>query len=123
MTAKILVTAIGQHIIAGVKSVTERDTEKLVAYWLTEPRLINYISTEEGTQLRLGSTCPVGVTTEYALAESFVVSILDPTEEMAEYYNKEVNPEPVKAAIEQQDYEEVINDNTAVTPVVIEGEE
>ena len=43
MAIKVLINSIGQHIIADVKSVTNRETEELVAYWVTEPRRVVYI--------------------------------------------------------------------------------
>ena len=97
MTVKILMTAVGQHLIADVKSVTNRDTEELLAYWLTEPRMITYMQAEDGTAVRLSSPCPVAITTEYSVAKDHIAAILDPTEAILEHYNKEVNPEPVVA--------------------------
>ena len=95
MSTKILINALGQHLIADVKSVTNRETEELLAYWLTEARLVNYLPAEEGTSIRLTSPCPIAVTTEYSIAKDHIVSVLEPTAEMLEHYLAEVNPEPV----------------------------
>ena len=101
MAVKILINALGQHTIADVKQVTNKETEELVAYWLREPRLISYRSTEEGQiNIDLGSTCPVGVTTEYAVSHHHIVSILDPTKSMLEKYLEIVDPEPSTATLE-----------------------
>lgn len=116
MAVKVLINQIGQHIIAEVKSVTNRDTEELVAYWVTEPRSVIYSASEDGsTNIRLTSPCPVGITTEYAIAAPHIVSVLDPTEEMELYYDKEVNPEPANIEVgEPPTFDEVVNDNTEV---------
>ena len=95
MSVKILINAIGQQLIADVKSVSNRETEELIAYWVTEPRAISYQASEEGASIRLSSPCPVAVTTEYSIAKDHIVTVLDPTAEMLEYYTNEVNPEPV----------------------------
>ena len=99
MSVKILINAIGQQLIADVKSVSNRETEELIAYWVTEPRAISYQASEEGASIRLSSPCPVAVTTEYTIAKDHIVSVLDPTAEMLDYYNKEVNPAPVAVDI------------------------
>ena len=77
-------TAVGQHLIADVKSVTNRETDELLAYWLTEPRMITYMQSEEGTAVRLSSPCPVAITTEYSVAKDHIAAILDPTEAVQE---------------------------------------
>ena len=114
MATKVLINSIGQHIIADVKSVTNRETEELVAYWVTEPRRVVYVGQEDGTtSISLASTCPIAITTEYAIQASDIVTVLDPTEEMAGYYEKEVNPEPANVVVgEAPSFEEVVNDNT-----------
>lgn len=100
MTAKILINRLGQHIIAGVKQV-ERTVEggdnELVAYWLTEPRVIIYNTNAEGeTTIGFGALCPVAENNEFAYAESFVVSILDPVDAVAERYETLVYAPPAQ---------------------------
>ena len=122
MTVKILMTAVGQHLIADVKSVTNRDTEELLAYWLTEPRMITYMQAEDGTAVRLSSPCPVAITTEYSVAKDHIASILDPTEAILEHYNKEVNPEPVVADLSPE-VKTPVADPTKGAEAVAEAEE
>ena len=100
MSAKILINRLGQHIIAGVKQV-ERTVEggdnELIAYWLTEPRVITYSINEEGdTAIGFGAVCPVAENNEFAYAESFVVSILDPVPAVAERYETLVYAPPAQ---------------------------
>ena len=42
MTVKVLVTAIGQHIVADVKQVENKETKEVIAYWITNPRTVSY---------------------------------------------------------------------------------
>lgn len=113
MAIKVLISALGQHLIADVKSVSNRETEELVAYWVTEPRSVSYLAGENGdVNIRLGSPCPIAITTEYGIASSHIVSVLDPNEQILEYYNREVNPEPSNVVVgEAPTFEEVVSDN------------
>ena len=51
MAVKVLVNQIGQHIIADTKQVTRKDNEELVAYWVSEPRVIAYGRDEENNNV------------------------------------------------------------------------
>ena len=79
MSIKVLITALGQQIIADVKQVENSETNELLAYWLREPRLISYVPNEaqDGVSVRFGSTCAVAVTTVSSARADHVVSILD----------------------------------------------
>ena len=109
MAVKILVNNLGQHTIADVQQVSNKETEELIAYWVKEPRIISYRQAEEGPGLAIdmSSPCPVGVTTEYAIRADFVVSILDPIAEIEAKYVEVVNGvAPAPAAEEEAPAEE-----------------
>ena len=40
MAIKVLVNQLGQHFVADVKQVTNEETKELIAYWVTDARLI-----------------------------------------------------------------------------------
>lgn len=102
MAVKILVNNLGQHIIADVKQVTNKETEELVAYWVREPRQIVYRPAEEGGLIiDMSPTCPVAVTTEHAIRADSIVSILDPVESVEERYMELINPAPSEVAVEE----------------------
>ena len=108
MSVKILINSVGQHLIADVKQVTNKETEELVAYWVREPRMIHYKPSEDGQiTVDLGSPCPVGVVTEYAIKENCIASILDPIPDILSRYNEIVNPEPQGVVAELESPEEV----------------
>ena len=48
MSIKVLINAIGQHLIADVKQVENSETNEVLAYWLREPRLISYSADDQG---------------------------------------------------------------------------
>ena len=40
MSIKVIVTAIGQHVIADIKQIENKETNELVGYWLENPRMV-----------------------------------------------------------------------------------
>lgn len=93
MSIKVLINAIGQHMIADVKQVENTETNEVIAYWLREPRLISYTADEQGqVSVRFVTTCTVAVTTEYSVSASHIVSILDPREDVLEAYRAAAFP-------------------------------
>lgn len=110
MSIKVLINAIGQHLIADVKQVENSETNEVLAYWLREPRLISYSADENGgVQVRFVTTCHVGVTTEYSVRADHIVSILDAREDVLEAYRAAAFPtveDAVTAAVEVAEEEE-----------------
>ena len=94
MTVKILVTAIGQQIIAGVKQIENKETKELVGYWLSQPRLVQYQRDEDGqVGVNFGAYCLVSDENEFSLRSDHVVAILEPRDDVVEGYKKLVFPE------------------------------
>ena len=94
MTVKILVTAIGQQIIAGVKQIENKETKELVGYWLSQPRLVQYQRDEEGqVGVNFGAYCLVSDENEFSLRSDHVVAILEPRQDVVDGYTKLVFPE------------------------------
>jgi hypothetical protein len=96
MSTKILVNSLGQHIIADVKTVTNKETNELLAYWVKSPRVISYRGNEDGTvSIDFIDYCPVGSSLEFSIASHHIVSILDAKAEVEERYLEIVTPNPV----------------------------
>ena len=94
MTVKILVTQVGQQLIADTKQVTRKDTEDLVAYWVTDPRVVVYSRNEdESVAVRFQPYCFVSDEREFSIKESFIVSILEPRADVADAYLAKVAPQ------------------------------
>lgn len=110
MAIKVLVSAIGQQIIADVKQVENKETKEVVGYWLTEPRIVSYQSDEEGNVgVNFGAYCLVSNESEFSIRAEHIVTILEPREEVIERYTTIVTPETVEgeAATEVVAEEEV----------------
>ena len=77
MAVKVLVSAIGQHIIADVKQIENKETNDVVGYWLENPRVVLYNRTEEaeGVSIGFANYCIVSDEQSFSIkAEHIVVS-------------------------------------------------
>ena len=96
MTVKVLVNSIDQNIIAGVRQVTNTETEEVVAYWVREPRLISYVADPENEgqiSIRFVPLCIASDESEYSIRAESIVSILEPKAAIAESYRNHAFPE------------------------------
>ena len=94
MAIKVLVTAIGQHLIADVKQVENTETKEVLAYWLREPRVVSYVAGEnEGdVRVRFSSYCILSDEAEFSIRAENIVAILEPKEDVAESYRAAAYP-------------------------------
>jgi len=93
MSVKVLVTAIGQHVIAETKQVENKETKEVIGYWLQQARVISYKLTEDDqVNVNFGSYCLVSEDEEFSLRADHVVAILTPKPEVLERYQLIVNP-------------------------------
>ena len=91
MAVKVLVTQLGQHVIADTKQVSRKETDELIAYWVKEPRLIIYNRDDEGNMtINFGNFCPVSDENEFSIKESHIVSILEPRDDVQTAYTSKV---------------------------------
>ncbi len=94
MTVKVLVTAIGQQIIAETKQIENKETNEIVGYWLSQPRLVQYTQGEDGgVGVNFGTYCLVSDEAEFSLRGDHVVAILEPRDTVVEAWTKLVYPE------------------------------
>ena len=96
MAIKVLVTAIGQQIVADTKQVENKETKELVGYWLENPRVVSYVPTQDpdstGISVRFGSYCPVSDEQAFSLSREHVVAILEPRADVVEAYTANTVP-------------------------------
>lgn len=93
MTVKVLVTAVGQHVVSEVKQVEQKETKEVIAYWLINPRVVSYnLEEDEKVNVNFGSFCLISDETEFSLKAEHVVAILEPRPEVAERYTQLVTP-------------------------------
>ena len=113
MAIKVLINELGQHLIADVSQVTNKETQELIAYWVKQPRLISYVSEEGQTTINLIETCPISSDTEYAIAAHHIVSILEPAADIAKGYLERIAPNEEPAGPQT---ETVQHEKPAATP-------
>ena len=99
MSIKVIVTAIGQHVIADIKQIENKDTEEVVGYWLDNPRVIAYSRQGEGDNVSIGfvNYCLVSDEQAFSMKADHVVSILEPRADVAAKYVEVVVPAPTDA--------------------------
>ena len=116
MTVKVLVTAIGQQIIADTKQIENKETNDIVGYWLSQPRLVQYTQNEDGNLgVNFGTYCLVSDEAEFSLRGDHVVAILEPRDDVVGAWKKLVYPE-----VEEAPVEEPVEEPVAETEVVPE---
>ena len=101
MAVKILVTAIGQQIIADTKQIENKETSEVVGYWLSNPRVVIYNRVGDDGQnvsVGFGTYCLVSDEQEFSLKSDHVVAILEARDDVVAKYNELVAPpEPIAA--------------------------
>ncbi len=113
MTVKVLVTALGQQIVSEVKQIENKETETIVGYWLTQPRVVNYTRDDEGNiGVNFGPYCLVSDEAEFSIRADHVVAILEPRDTVEEGWRKLVYP----ATEEPTTDENVTNEPTTNEP-------
>lgn len=94
MTVKVLVTAVGQQIIADTKQIENKETNEIVGYWLSQPRTIGYTQNDEGVVgVNFGQYCYVSDEAEFSLRGDHVVAILEPRDDVVKAWKELVYPE------------------------------
>ena len=103
MAVKVLVNAIGQHIVAEVKQVENKETGDLVAYWLENPRLVSYVARPQeeggGVTVNFGNVCPLSDEQAFSVRSEHIVSILEPRDDVVSSYNDIVTPQQAEAQV------------------------
>ena len=95
MAIKILVNQIGQHIIADTKQVENKETNELIAYWVSNPRLVGYTRSEDDSiAVNFNNYCLVSDENEFTIKESNIVAILEPRDDVLQSYKSKVFDEP-----------------------------
>lgn len=119
MAIKVLVNAIGQHLIADVKQVENTETKEILAYWVREPRVVSYVpgDAEGDVRVRFSSYCVLSDEAEFSIRAENIVAILEPKEDVAESYRAAAYP-PVPEVTAEVSAEE---ENESVTDTVDDG--
>ena len=104
MAVKVLVNAVGQHIVSEAKQVEEKDTKKIIAYLLENPRVASY-NRGENDEINVGFApyCLLSDEASFTIRAENIVAILDPLEDVKEQYVQLTSPpvEEEEAAAEE----------------------
>ena len=91
MAVKVLINALGQHILADTKQIENKETGDVVGYWVEQPRLVYYNQGEDGeVSVNFGSYCLISGESAFSIRAESVTSILEPREEVVEAWKKAV---------------------------------
>ena len=113
MAVKVLVSEIGQQLIADVKHIENKETSEVVGYWVKNPRVVVYNRTEDNDiSVGFAAYCLVSDESEFSIRASHIVSILEAREDVANKYNEIVYGPPTENEI--SDVKDVVNEDTVV---------
>lgn len=105
MAIKVLVNALGQHIVAEVKQVENKETQEVVGYWLENPRLVNYVPRSEeeggGVNVGFGLLCPLTDEQAYTVRADHIVSIVEPRDDVSQSYSEVVGVTTTEEEVEE----------------------
>ena len=128
MTVKVLVTALGQQIVADTKQIENKDTSELVGYWMNNPRVVVYQQNEEGSgvSVNFANYCMVSDEASFSIRAEHVVAILEPRADVVEAYTTLIVPTDTEATIEGEapldPYETYgVNEDDATNLDTVEG--
>ena len=93
MAVKVLVNAVGQHIVSEAKQVEEKETKKIIAYLLENPRVASYNRSEEGDiNVGFAPYCVLSDEASFTIRAENIVAILEPRADVSEQYTNLVSP-------------------------------
>ena len=122
MAIKVLVTAIGQQIVADVKQIENKETNEIVGYWMAQPRIVQYTQDEdENIGVNFVSYCLVSDENEFSIRADHIVAILEPRQSVLEGYSKLVTPTPEVEDGTDTDTPEATTTDTSVTDGTVDG--
>ena len=94
MAIKVLVNAVGQHLVADAKQVEEKETKRIIAYLLNNPRVASYSRDEDGNiNVGFAPYCVLSDEAEFTVRAENIVAILEPRDDVAEQYVALTKPE------------------------------
>ena len=116
MTVKVLVTALGQQIVADTKQIENKENGDLVGYWMENPRVVGYTQTDEedgGLSVNFGPYCLVSDEASFSIRAEHIVAILEPRQDVVDAYTTLTQPAETDAVVEgTEPTEEPVNDET-----------
>ena len=102
MAVKVLVTQLGQQLVAEAKQIENKESGDLVGYWLENPRVVGYTKNDDddGLSVNFGPYCLVSDEAAFSIRSEHIVAILEPRNDVLEAYTQLVTPPETQAVIE-----------------------
>ena len=118
MAVKVLVNTLGQHIVADVKQVENKETKELIAYWVKNPRLAAYSRDEEGAiAVGFSPYCILSDEQEFTIRTESVVAILEHRADVVTEYERIIEGDSITSVSPEP--EAVEPETEAVEPEVV----
>ena len=94
MAVKVLVTQLGQQLVAEAKQIENKESGDLVGYWLENPRVVGYTKNDDddGLSVNFGPYCLVSDEAAFSIRSEHIVAILEPRNDVLEAYTQLVAP-------------------------------
>jgi hypothetical protein len=120
MAVKVLVNAVGQHIVSEAKQVEEKESKKIIAYLLENPRIASYTRDDDGNiNVGFAPYCVLSDEASFTIRAENIVAILEPREDVSTQYVQLVTPAVEEEAAEDDvvvaDVEPVAADEAEAT--------
>lgn len=92
MSIKVIITPLGQQVIAEVKQIENKDTKQIVGYLLENPRLVSYQKGENEGEVAVNFApyCLLSDDLEVSIRPEFATSIVTPRQEVIDNYSNVV---------------------------------
>jgi len=93
MTVKVLVTELGAHVVAETKQVENKESGEVIAYWVSNPRIASYSRDDNGNiNVSFSPYCMISDENEFSIRAAYIVSILEPRDDVKTRYEQLINP-------------------------------
>ena len=122
MAGKVLVNAVGQHIVSEAKQVEEKESKKIIAYLLENPRVASYTRDDDGNiNVGFAPYCVLSDEASFTIRAENIVAILEPREDVASQYTALTTPaeEPAAEETAVADAEPVAAEEAAEEPAAV----
>ena len=123
MAIKVIITPLGQQVIAEVKQIENKDTKQVVGYLLENPRLVSYQKGESEGEVAVNFApyCLLSDDAEVSIRPEFATSIVTPRQEVIDNYSSVVLRENPPEAPEETPAQVEVVGNESSDSAVEEG--
>ena len=102
MAIKVIITPVGQQVIAEVKQIENKDTNQIVGYLLENPRVVSYRQGDNEGEVAVNFSpyCLLSDDVEVTIRPEIASCIVTPRQDVIENYSNVVQKETTPAQVE-----------------------